>query len=326
MTTMHNLFDISELHWLLDIVQSIDVGVVVLDREYRIQVWNSFMENHSGKPAHEVAQQSIIDLFPEIDRAWFTRKVETATMLGTRVFTIWEQRPYLIRFNNYQPITGMVDHMYQNVTILPLRTVNTNADHVCLIIYDVTNVAINKLQLETANTQLQELAQHDGLTGLLNRRHWESCLEHEFSRHTRYSNPASLVLFDIDHFKLLNDTYGHQAGDEVIRQVARVTRLLVRDTDYAGRYGGEEFVVLLPNTPLEGAALFAERLRKAIEELSITHDQHVLSCSISIGVACTHANMPSYHRLIEDADKALYQAKSAGRNRITLSDAVAIPY
>lgn len=324
---MSTSFDISELHWLLDIVQSIDVGVIVLDREYRVQVWNSFMENHSGKPAHEVTQHSLLDLFPEIDRAWLTRKIETATMLGTRVFTIWEQRPYLLRFKNYQPITGLVDHMYQNVTILPLRTVDASADHVCLIIYDVTNVAINKLQLEAANAQLQELARHDGLTGLLNRRHWEQCLEREFARHTRYSNPASLVLFDIDHFKQLNDSYGHQAGDEVIRQVAGVTRQMARDTDYAGRYGGEEFVVLLPDTPLTGAALFAERLRKAIEQLDIVHAQQHLNCSVSIGVACMHNGMSHYTMLIEEADKALYRAKCSGRNRVMLQqEAVTAPH
>lgn len=314
--------DISELHWLLDIIQSIDVGVVVLDRNYRIHVWNSFMENHSGKPARQVNGQSLLDLFPEIDSTWFTHKIETASMLGTRVFTVWEQRPYLVRFSNYQPITGLADHMYQNVTILPLRTVNGSADHVCLIIYDVTNVAINKMQLEAANTQLQELALHDGLTGLLNRRHWETCLEHEFARHNRYSNPASLVLFDIDHFKQLNDTYGHQAGDEVIRQVAEVTRRMVRDTDYAGRYGGEEFVVLLPDTHLEGAVLFAERLRQAIAEQRIVHGQQELSCSVSIGVACIHADMNSHRMLIEEADQALYQAKAAGRNRVVRQPAM----
>lgn len=316
---MSNLLDASELHWLLDIVQSIDVGVVVLDRDYRVQVWNSFMENHSGKSAHQVAQRSMLELFPEIDRTWFTQKMDTAIMLGTRVFTIWEQRPYLVRFNNYQPITGLVDHMYQNVTILPLRTVNTSTEHVCLIIYDVTNVAVNKLQLEAANAQLQELALHDGLTGLLNRRHWESCLEREFARHNRYSNPASLVLFDIDHFKKLNDTYGHQAGDEVIRQVARITREMVRDTDYAGRYGGEEFVVLLADTPLQGASQFAERLRMAIEQLQISHEQLSLQCSVSVGVACIRTDMANHQALIEAADKALYQAKSAGRNQVVTS-------
>lgn len=316
---MSNLLDVSELHWLLDIVQSIDVGVVVLDRDYRVQVWNSFMENHSGKSTHQVAQRSMLELFPEIDRTWFTQKMDTAIMLGTRVFTIWEQRPYLVRFNNYQPITGLVDHMYQNVTILPLRTVNTSTEHVCLIIYDVTNVAVNKLQLEAANAQLQELALHDGLTGLLNRRHWESCLEREFARHNRYSNPASLVLFDIDHFKKLNDTYGHQAGDEVIRQVARITREMVRDTDYAGRYGGEEFVVLLADTPLQGASQFAERLRMAIEQLQISHEQLSLQCSVSVGVACIRTDMANHQALIEAADKALYQAKSAGRNQVVTS-------
>lgn len=316
---MSNLLDVSELHWLLDIVQSIDVGVVVLDRDYRVQEWNSFMENHSGKSAHQVAQRSMLELFPEIDRTWFTQKMDTAIMLGTRVFTIWEQRPYLVRFNNYQPITGLVDHMYQNVTILPLRTVNTSTEHVCLIIYDVTNVAVNKLQLEAANAQLQELALHDGLTGLLNRRHWESCLEREFARHNRYSNPASLVLFDIDHFKKLNDTYGHQAGDEVIRQVARITREMVRDTDYAGRYGGEEFVVLLADTPLQGASQFAERLRMAIEQLQISHEQLSLQCSVSVGVACIRTDMANHQALIEAADKALYQAKSAGRNQVVTS-------
>lgn len=318
---MSTLLDVSELHWLLDIVQSIDVGVVVLDREYRIQVWNSFMENHSGRPASQVSQRSMLELFPEIDQAWFTSKVETARMLGTRVFTIWEQRPYLLRFSNYQPITGLADHMYQNVTILPLRTVNASTGHVCLIIYDVTNVAVNKLQLEAANAQLQQLALHDGLTGLLNRRHWESCLEREFSRHTRYNNPASLVIFDIDHFKQLNDTYGHQAGDEVIRQVAALTRGMVRETDYAGRYGGEEFAILLTDTSLEGAALFAERLRQAVERLEIVYDKYLLRCSISLGVACIHGSMTGYPLLIEAADKALYRSKQAGRNRVTLSGA-----
>lgn len=313
--------DISELHWMLDIIQSIDVGVVVLDRDYCIQAWNSFMEHHSGKTASQVARESLFSLFPEIDQPWFTHKVETAIMLGTRAFTIWEQRPYLMRFKSYHPITGLADIMYQNVTILPLRTVNGTSDQVCLIIYDVTNVAVNKLQLEAANAQLQSLAIHDGLTGLLNRRHWESCLEHEFARHSRYGTPVSLILFDIDHFKQFNDTHGHRAGDEVIRQVAEVTRQLVRDTDLAGRYGGEEFGVVLPDTTLAGAARFAERLRAGIEQLQITHEGRTLSCTVSLGVACTHDETAGYNGLIEEADQALYHSKSKGRNRTSLSGA-----
>ncbi|HDZ55021.1 MAG TPA: sensor domain-containing diguanylate cyclase [Pseudomonas xinjiangensis] len=311
-------FDINELHWLLDIVQSIDVGVVVFDREYKIEVWNSFMENHSGLSATEASRQSLFRLFPEIDESWFTHKVETAVMLGTRAFTIWEQRPNLVRFKSYQPITGLADEMYQNVTILPLRSTNGDTDHVCLIIYDVTGVAVNKRQLESANAQLQELALRDGLTGLLNRRHWEHCLEREFARHMRYETSTSLVMFDIDHFKLVNDTHGHQAGDEVIREVARVTRQLARGTDFAGRYGGEEFVVLLPDTDLAGAKQFAERLRQSIERLRVDQGGQLLEFTVSLGVACIDSKMTEHAMLVEHADKALYESKENGRNRTTV--------
>ncbi|MED5490969.1 MAG: diguanylate cyclase [Pseudomonadota bacterium] len=311
--------DINELHWLLDIVQSIDVGVVVMDRDYNVEIWNSFMENHSGVGADKAARQSLFTLFPEIDQGWFTHKVETAVMLGTRAFTIWEQRPNLVHFKSYQPITGMADEMYQNVTILPLRSSTGKTDHVCLIIYDVTGVAVNKRQLESANTKLQELALRDGLTGLLNRRYWESCLEREFARHQRYDNPVSLVIFDIDHFKRVNDTYGHQTGDEVIRATARITSQLVRETDFAGRYGGEEFVVLLPGTTLDGAAQFAERLRSTIERQQLDYQGSPLTFTISLGVATLADDMAGYQALLERADKALYQSKEGGRNRVTVS-------
>ena len=290
--------DINELHWLLDIVQSIDVGVVVMDRDYNVEVWNSFMENHSGVGADKAARQSLFTLFPEIDQGWFTHKVETAVMLGTRAFTIWEQRPNLVHFKSYQPITGMADEMYQNVTILPLRSSTGKTDHVCLIIYDVTGVAVNKRQLESANTKLQELALRDGLTGLLNRRYWESCLEREFARHQRYDNPVSLVIFDIDHFKRVNDTYGHQTGDEVIRETARITSQLVRETDFAGRYGGEEFVVLLPGTTLDGAAQFAERLRSTIERQQLDYQGSPLTFTVSLGVATLADDMAGYKALL----------------------------
>ena len=311
--------DIKEVHWLLDIVQCIDVGVVVLDRQYHVEVWNAFMENHSGVSAEQASRHSLFELFPEIDQSWFTHKVETAVMLGTRAFTIWEQRPNLVHFKSYQPITGLADEMYQNVTILPLRSATGKTDHVCLIIYDVTGVAVNKRQLESANTKLQELALRDGLTGLLNRRYWESCLEREFARHQRYDSPVSLVIFDIDHFKRVNDTYGHQTGDEVIRSVAEITSRLARETDFAGRYGGEEFVVLLPGTHLEGAAQFAERLRQAVEQQVLDYQGSPLSYTISLGVATISDDMANYQILLERADKALYASKEQGRNRVTLA-------
>lgn len=138
--------DIKEIHWLLDIVQCIDVGVVVVDRQYRVEVWNSFMENHSGLGPDEVHGKPLFELFAEIDETWLRRKVDSVVQLGTRAFSLWEQRPYLMRFDNYQPITGEEAFMYQNVTLLPLGGANGQVDHLCIVIYDVTEVARYKLQ------------------------------------------------------------------------------------------------------------------------------------------------------------------------------------
>ncbi|WP_447592082.1 diguanylate cyclase [Aquipseudomonas campi] len=310
--------DLNEFHWLLAIVQSIDVGVVVLDRDYRVEVWNSFMENRSGRRPEDALQKSFFSLFPEVEERWFRHKVESVVTLGTPAFTIWEQRPYLVRFKNYQPITGQEDFMYQNTTILPLQATNSQIEHVCLIIYDVTDVAVNKHQLESANNQLKHLSRTDRLTGLNNRGHWEEELKREYSRHLRYGNTAALVIFDIDHFKKVNDTYGHQAGDRVIQTVADVVRHEIRDTDIAGRYGGEEFVILLPDSGLEKARLFAERLRVAIEEQRVSHDGHVIPFTISLGIAEMTPDCTDHKQLIERADHALYNSKRNGRNQVSV--------
>ena len=103
---MNKPIELDEFHWLLAITQSIDVGVVVLGSDYQVQVWNTFMENRSGVQPRDAIGQAFFTLFPEIDREWFRKKVSSVVTLGTPAFTIWEQRPYLVRFKNYQPITG----------------------------------------------------------------------------------------------------------------------------------------------------------------------------------------------------------------------------
>ncbi|WP_417775891.1 diguanylate cyclase [Stutzerimonas xanthomarina] len=315
---MSDSINLSELHWLLAIVQSIDVGVVVLDREYRIDVWNTFMENRSGRLPEEARKKSFFELFPEVDEHWFRRKVENVATLGTPSFTIWEQRPYLLRFKNYQPITGLEDFMYQNTTLMPLKALNGSIEQVCLIIYDVTDVATNRRQLQAANQELQRLSSTDRLTGLFNRGHWEEMLRQDYARHRRYERNAALVMFDIDHFKKINDSYGHQAGDAVIQQTAELVRQSMRDADIAGRYGGEEFVVLLPDTDSEGALTFAERLRQSIEAHEVVHDGHSIRFTVSLGIADLSEPTSGYAQLIERADNALYSSKAAGRNQVTL--------
>ena len=125
-------------------------------------------------------------------------------------------------------------------------------------------------------------------------------------------------MFDIDHFKKINDSYGHQAGDAVIQQTAELVRQSTRDADIAGRYGGEEFVVLLPDTDSEGALTFAERLRQSIEAHEVVHEGRSIRFTVSLGIADLSEPTNGYAQLIERADTALYSSKASGRNQVTL--------
>jgi diguanylate cyclase (GGDEF)-like protein len=307
-----------ELHWMMEMLHTIDVGLVVLDRDYQVQIWNGFMENHSGLKPAEVKDKLLFSLFEEIDQEWFTRKADSVFLLKNKAFTIWEQRPYLFKFQNYRPITGAAEYMFQNTTFIPLMAADGQVSHLCLLVYDVTDNAVHKQTLETANAHLEMLSQTDGLTQLFNRSHWEKCLSSEYKRWTRSTNVSCLVMLDIDHFKKVNDKYGHIVGDEVIRHLAKLASLHVRETDICGRYGGEEFAVILADTTLENGQVFAERLREEVEKSIVKYNDIELSYTISVGVAEITPTFKNHEAWIEAADVALYQSKANGRNKVTL--------
>jgi len=165
--------------------------------------------------------------------------------------------------------------------------------------------------------RLRDLAVRDSLTGLFNHRHSQELLVHECERAGRYPGPVSLLMVDIDHFKSVNDQHGHQAGDVVLREVAALLREGVRTVDVLGRYGGEEFLAILPHTDAEDARQLAERLRRSIAEHVFRGADAEIRTTVSIGVATYPSErVTSSAELIREADRALYQAKAEGRNRV----------
>jgi len=172
---------------------------------------------------------------------------------------------------------------------------------------------------ETALAEVRALATTDPLTGLPNRRHFNERLHDEFGRMQRYEGPpASLVMFDLDHFKQVNDRYGHAGGDLLLCEFARRMRQDIRKVDTPGRLGGEEFAILMPGTRPEEAAAFAERLRRALEGTTLESDKGPIRATVSIGISVLGKEDETPECALNRADQALYRAKEAGRNRIEI--------
>lgn len=189
-----------------------------------------------------------------------------------------------------------------------------------LLKQEIHNRMVAETSLQAVNIELQQLVNIDDLTQIANRRCFENCLQQEWRRLTRAQLPLSLIFCDVDYFKRYNDTYGHLAGDDCLRHVAKILRSAVeRPADLVARYGGEEFAVLLPNTPMTGAIQIAEKIQSGMKQLQQIHatssvSQHV-TLSMGIATLIPILELPP-NQLIAAADKALYRAKAKGRDQI----------
>lgn len=296
------------------IVNRVNVGLFIIDENMNVVFWNHFMELNSKVPGEQILEKNLFESFPELPKKWFEKKIKSVFLLKGFSFVSWEQRPWLFKFPHNRPITGGVEFMYQDLVLMPIKNIDGEVKKVCVALHDVTDVGYYQTKLQVTMKELSLASQIDGLTGLFNRSHWEERLSEEYSRIKRYGGKLSLVMFDLDKFKLVNDTHGHLAGDAILKVVSENVLNVIRESDIAGRYGGEEFAVILPNTDIEGAKVVVEKLRKLSEETVVDFDGKKLKFTISGGVSETGSTLDNHEQLISQADEALYYSKAHGRN------------
>jgi len=222
---------------------------------------------------------------------------------------MWLARSVLVPLREFEK--GMTHFANDNLTY---RLDLNHNDEIGRLARDFNTMAESLMEHKT---RLEELSSRDGLTGLYNRREFEARLREETHRARRYSKPLSVILLDIDHFKNVNDRYGHQAGDETLIAVADLIRLCARPMDAVCRYGGEELAVILPETDASGAGIVAERIRASVaESLTTTPQGDEIQVTVSIGCATFPRDGDTGSGLVKAADEALYAAKQEGRNLV----------
>jgi diguanylate cyclase (GGDEF)-like protein len=235
----------------------------------------------------------------------------------------WVPIIFLSGMSQSQDIARGIDAGGDDYLIKPIDAVVLNAK-----LRAMERIATMREQLYKANRELKMMSVKDGLTGLFNRRHFDETMEKELKRAERSNTSLSLILCDIDHFKLYNDNYGHLGGDDCLIAVAKaMMKVSIRPGDLVARYGGEEFAFILPDTDLQGAQVIAESIRQAIVALAITHEhssatEHVtLSCGVASVQPQKHQDLVALTRvLIETADQGLYRAKENGRNQVAVAE------
>jgi diguanylate cyclase (GGDEF)-like protein len=293
----HERVTYRELRSLRAALDQSDVGVVLLDAEMRAQFINRAFRRLWHLP-DEVAERkpAFVGLM------YHGRNAKTFSVVGDQIDFIAEQTARI----------KSGDERASDIRLANGEVVRSR----CKVLADGGRMVTygNVSDLVRSADEMADLAMKDALTGIHNRRHFTGRLDNEWKRFRRYNRPLSLLLLDIDHFKSVNDRYGHDVGDQAIIAVARSCGLQTRDSDVVARIGGEEFAILLPETELVDARVAAERLRRAVAAEPIATSAGPISVTISIGAALATTKLNDAAELMKLADDALYAAKRGGRN------------
>jgi len=283
-------------------------------KKYLLEAGHDIVEAEDGQSAwelfqHEPFQLVITDwMMPRLSGPELVQKIRTG---GEKNYT------YIIMLTAMDDKDNVVVGLESGADEYLTKPFNSKE----LVARVASGMRILKLeeQLMQAHQQMEILAMRDGLTGLLNRRAIEEYAEAEFNLTLRKERVLSVIMLDIDHFKNINDRFGHNCGDHTLQQVAKILKEDLRIYDRIGRWGGEEFILILPDTQLMDAAKVAERIRARTAEMEMSLENgEEFSVQISLGIASTASQFSSLTKLIDAADQALYQAKQTGRNRVCI--------
>lgn len=333
--SLHSLFEISmELNSILELHRLVNSTLLTLVGQF------------SCKSAlFIISEQSNINTFKVVNsKGLYQRDIDQIAI---------DRKDPLIVFLEKNPYTAFLEQLQANVTnsaaipllqavkmqiVAPVLVKNSIEGLICLgprvkkqqyqdaefehitILSNIISIAVSNASLYN---EVEQLSYTDAMTELHNYRYFELRLKEEVIRHKRTNSGLSLLILDVDHFKNYNDTMGHPAGDDVLRKLARILKITVRENDIVARYGGEEFAVILPAVDKVGANILAERLRERVENTYFDHEeiQPLGKVTISIGVASLPEDADNYSDLTQRADRALYEAKRSGRNQVKIFDA-----
>jgi diguanylate cyclase (GGDEF)-like protein/PAS domain S-box-containing protein len=287
----------------LTMVEHIEDGIIIIDRDHNISYYNEGARRIFGYTPSEAVGRGLDLLLPERFHLQHDMHIQEfgsgQTMskhMGHRARQIFGRRKDGSEF----------------VASVGIVKLGTKSDpYYGALVRDISE---NKKTEE----ELLRLAATDPLTGAFNRREFTALADREALRSQRYHHPLSILMLDLDHFKRLNDTYGHAAGDKALQRFTTLCCNALRNVDIFGRWGGEEFVALLPETTADGAAIIAERLRKMVADTVVNFNDHKITFTVSIGIAQYRDGEVSVDAPLSRADTAVYDAKKAGRNRISV--------
>jgi len=307
-------------HFLQHILDAATTRIWHFDKEVRVVSLNKAAQENLEYPLEEYIGKTTFDYFHNMDDARFYHELDMQV--------INSGRPDLGRLDVYEAPDG--NTYYKKVDRIPYYDEDGDIAGITVYSYDISeqkwaenDLREQRLILEkeiqrriAAEEELRRLATTDPLTGIYNRRHFFELANKELIRTKRTKKPFSIILYDIDHFKRINDTFGHLAGDKVLKNLSTACQKNLREMDVLARYGGEEFIILLPELGIPNSTVVAEKIRKIIAGQALSFENRSISVTASLGVATHSVETEPLDKLLARVDKALYEAKEMGRNQV----------